>query len=116
MHSEKKVFSKKKKFPPYIPYFFRLYPEPHTLFYLACLVSTLYITGTMLFSEGMVKLREEYLASNEETKRFLEKRYGKATIQQALEESFSNEWLQKFSKQCPSCGFHIQVSTVRYCI
>ena len=64
----------------------------------------------MLFaSEGLKKLREEYLAGNEATKRFLEKRYGKITIQQALEESFSNEWLQKYSKQCPNCGFHIQV-------
>ena len=60
-------------------------------------------------ADGLKKLREEYLSGNEATKKFLEKRYGKVTIQQALEESFSNEWLQKFSKQCPGCGFNIQV-------
>ena len=28
MHSEKKSFQTKKKFPTYLPYFFKLYPEP----------------------------------------------------------------------------------------
>ncbi|KAJ8297615.1 hypothetical protein KUTeg_024146 [Tegillarca granosa] len=42
------------------------------------------------------------------TRKMLEKRYGKNTIQQAVEESYSNEWIQKFSKNCPGCGAHIQ--------
>lgn len=83
-------------------------PECQFVFCTLCKLVYHGLSPCRLKSEGMVKLREEYLAGNEETKRFLEKRYGKATIQQALEESFSNEWLQKFSKQCPSCGFHIQ--------
>lgn len=59
--------------------------------------------------DGLQKLREEWLAADPATKRLLEKRYGKVTIQQALEESFSNDWLKQHSKQCPSCGAHIQV-------
>lgn len=61
------------------------------------------------FSDGLQKLREEYLSADPATKKLLEKRYGKITIQQALEESFSNEWLKQHSKQCPGCGAFIQV-------
>ncbi|KAL4230632.1 E3 ubiquitin-protein ligase rnf14 [Mactra antiquata] len=61
-----------------------------------------------LKADGLVKLREEYLNADPRTKLLLEKRYGKVTIQQALEESFTNEWLKQHSKQCPSCGAHIQ--------
>jgi len=40
----------------------------------------------------------------------MEKRYGKHIIQQALEETFSNEWLEEFAKKCPECGANIQVN------
>lgn len=63
--------------------------------------------------DGLQKLREEWLNADPATRRMLEKRYGKVTIQQAMEESFSNEWLKQHSKQCPSCGAHIQVSFLR---
>lgn len=49
------------------------------------------------------------MAANKETKLLLERRYGKFTIQQAMEESFTNDWLKQHSKQCPGCGAHIQV-------
>ena len=62
-----------------------------------------------LHADGLVKLREEYLSADSATRKLLEKRYGKVTIQQALEESFSNEWLKQNSKQCPGCGAFIQV-------
>lgn len=61
-----------------------------------------------LRADGLQKLREEYLSADSATRKLLEKRYGKITIQQALEESFSNEWLKQHSKQCPGCGANIQ--------
>ena len=57
----------------------------------------------------MKKLRETYLNGDEATKRFLEKKYGKRAIKQALEEIHSAEWLEKNAKQCPYCGTQIQV-------
>ncbi|KAJ8318640.1 hypothetical protein KUTeg_003731, partial [Tegillarca granosa] len=51
----------------------------------------------------------ESKAHPSQTRKMLEKRYGKNTIQQAVEESYSNEWIQKFSKNCPGCGAHIQI-------
>ena len=59
--------------------------------------------------DGFQKLREEWLGADPHTRKILEKRYGKATIQRALEESFTTQWLNEHSKQCPSCGAHIQV-------
>ena len=63
--------------------------------------------------DELANLRKEYENASPEGKLFLEKRYGKRTIQQAVEESFSNDWLTEFSKQCPSCGAHIQVFNYR---
>lgn len=48
--------------------------------------------------------------ADEATRKLLEKRYGKSAIKLAVEESFSNEWLEQFSKKCPACGAHIQVN------
>ena len=39
----------------------------------------------------------------------LEKRFGKHAINQALEETYSAEWLEKYAKACPYCGTQIQV-------
>lgn len=83
-------------------------PECRFVFCTLCKLVYHGVSPCRLKADGLKKLREEYLSANEATRKFLEKRYGKVTIQQALEESFSNEWLQKYSKQCPSCGFHIQ--------
>jgi hypothetical protein len=62
------------------------------------------------FSSGdLVKLREAYLEAGKEEKKFLEKRYGLRAIKQAMEETYSMEWLDAYSKKCPSCSTHIQV-------
>ncbi|KAI5096950.1 E3 ubiquitin-protein ligase RNF14 isoform X1 [Silurus meridionalis] len=53
-------------------------------------------------------LQEEYMASSEVEKKFLEQRFGKQVIQRAVEEAFSRKWLEENSKNCPRCGFHIQ--------
>ena len=54
------------------------------------------------------RLKDEYLNADPETKQFLEKRYGKKTLQRAIDESFSQEWLEKYSKPCPQCNTNIQ--------
>ena len=61
-------------------------------------------------ADGLQKLKEEWLNGDEATRKFLEKKYGKATIQLAVEESFTNEWLKNYAKKCPGCGANIQVS------
>ncbi len=57
----------------------------------------------------MIKLKKEWEAADEEKKIFLEKRYGKKIIRQVVEESYSLQWLEEFSKQCPKCKTNIQV-------
>ncbi|KAG8439211.1 hypothetical protein GDO86_005437 [Hymenochirus boettgeri] len=59
-------------------------------------------------AEKLILLHDEYLESDEEGKRFLEKRYGKSVIQKAVEEVESKEWLKRYSKSCPRCGTNIQ--------
>ncbi|XP_052795649.1 E3 ubiquitin-protein ligase RNF14-like [Mya arenaria] len=80
----------------------------HLVFCTLCRLVYHGISPCKLKADGLLKLREEYLSADKATKKLLEKRYGKVTIQQALEESFTNEWLNEHSKQCPSCGAHIQ--------
>ena len=65
----------------------------------------------VLLLDNLKKLRDEYLNGSKEMQIYLEKRYGKQAIQLAVEEAYSNEWLDQFSKPCPGCGAHIQVST-----
>ncbi|MBN3302497.1 RNF14 ligase, partial [Amia calva] len=59
-------------------------------------------------AQELCSLRDEYLEAGEVEKRFLEQRYGKRVIQKAVEESFSQEWLEQNSKCCPRCSTHIQ--------
>ncbi|XP_045203208.2 E3 ubiquitin-protein ligase RNF14-like [Mercenaria mercenaria] len=83
-------------------------PVCHFTFCTLCRLVYHGLSPCKLKADGLLKLREEYLSADSATKKLLEKRYGKITIQQALEESFSNEWLKQHSKQCPGCGAFIQ--------
>ncbi|XP_069810843.1 E3 ubiquitin-protein ligase RNF14-like [Dendropsophus ebraccatus] len=79
--------------------------------YAFCIVCRMTFHGVSpckFTAEKLVALREEYLAADEEGKKFLEKRYGKRVIQKAVEEMESMEWLEHNSKCCPRCGTHIQ--------
>ncbi|KAH0629750.1 hypothetical protein JD844_012088 [Phrynosoma platyrhinos] len=71
------------------------------------------VSPCKISSEKLMELRDEYLAADETTKRFLEQRYGKRVIEKALEEMESKEWLERNSKLCPSCGTPIEVSSGR---
>ncbi|XP_070554316.1 E3 ubiquitin-protein ligase RNF14-like isoform X2 [Ptychodera flava] len=61
-----------------------------------------------LKKDELAELRKEYEEGDEQKRRFLEKRYGKNVLKQALEESYSEQWLSSHSKECPNCGTHIQ--------
>ena len=62
--------------------------------------------------DEVLKLKREWESADEEKKLFLEKRYGKKIIRQVVEESYSLQWLEEFSKQCPKCKTNIQVSSL----
>nr|XP_060621177.1 E3 ubiquitin-protein ligase RNF14 isoform X1 [Anolis sagrei ordinatus]XP_060621178.1 E3 ubiquitin-protein ligase RNF14 isoform X1 [Anolis sagrei ordinatus] len=66
------------------------------------------VSPCKISAEKLVQLRDEYLAADDTTKKFLEQRYGKRVIQKALEEMESKEWLETNSKACPSCGTPIE--------
>ena len=57
----------------------------------------------------MLKLKQEWERADETTRRFMEQRYGKKVIRQVIEESFSQAWLDEYSKKCPQCNTNIQV-------
>lgn len=66
-------------------------------------------------TDELRSLRDEYMSTSDEGKKFLEKRFGRRVIQKAVEESFSTDWLKDNCKQCPCCGTNIQVSTKDVC-
>ncbi|XP_040200547.1 E3 ubiquitin-protein ligase RNF14 isoform X1 [Rana temporaria] len=66
------------------------------------------VSPCKLTAEKLLALRDEYLAADEDGKKFLEKRYGKRVLQKAVEELESVEWLEQNSKPCPRCGTYIQ--------
>ena len=60
-------------------------------------------------SDDLRELREEYLSADPDKRKQMERRYGRKSIQQVVEESFTQDWLQEYSKKCPKCSTHIQV-------
>ena len=62
-----------------------------------------------LFPADILKLREQYLSASGQEKKVLEKRYGRRTIQHLIEDSFTQDWLTEFTKNCPHCNTSIQV-------
>jgi E3 ubiquitin-protein ligase RNF14 len=61
-------------------------------------------------SEEIKGLREKYLNADPTEKQLLERRYGRLHLKQLVDESFSQQWLEENSKQCPRCKAHIQKS------
>lgn len=66
------------------------------------------LSACKISSENCKKLREEYLNADNETKKLLEKRYGRRSIQKLIEETFTHDWLNNNSKMCPRCHSHIE--------
>ncbi|KAM3924225.1 E3 ubiquitin-protein ligase RNF14 [Leptodactylus fuscus] len=77
-------------------------------FCILCKMTFHGVSPCKVTAEKLLLLREEYLAADDEGKKFLEKRYGKRVIQKAVEEMDSMDWLEQNSKCCPRCGTHIQ--------
>ena len=59
--------------------------------------------------EHLQEVRKQWESGDPETRKDLERRYGKKNLIQAVEENFSAQWIKKFSKQCPSCNTSIEV-------
>ena len=59
--------------------------------------------------DEVLKLKQEWEQADEAQRRFMEQRYGKKVIRRVIEESFSQAWLDEFSKKCPQCNTNIQV-------
>lgn len=57
-----------------------------------------------LNNAGKRALRDEYLSSTPAAKREMEKRHGKRTLQFAVDETLTEDWIQENSKKCPQCG------------
>ncbi|XP_033112078.1 E3 ubiquitin-protein ligase RNF14-like [Anneissia japonica] len=83
-------------------------PKCHLTFCFFCRMTYHGVSPCRVRKEELQKIREEYEKGDENKKIYLEHRYGKRTIQRALEELHSEEWLHSNSKLCPSCGAHIQ--------
>ena len=56
------------------------------------------------------KLRDEYNSADAKHKAQMESRYGRRAMQQIIEESYSNEYLEREARKCPHCATWISVS------
>ncbi|CAH1778616.1 unnamed protein product [Owenia fusiformis] len=80
----------------------------HYVFCTFCKYAYHGISACKIKPDEIKKLRAEYNEANDLKKKLLEKRYGKTIIRHIIEESESLDWLDQYSKQCPSCGTNIQ--------
>ncbi|ELU14036.1 hypothetical protein CAPTEDRAFT_154469 [Capitella teleta] len=80
----------------------------HFVFCVFCKGTYHGVSPCKIKSEEVKRLREEYLACDEKGKKSMEKRYGRVVIRKVIEDSFTEEWLQEYSKRCPNCKTHIQ--------
>ena len=65
-----------------------------------------------MVTDEVKRLREQYMVATEQQKKAMEKRYGRVVIRRIIEDSFTEEWLEEYSKKCPHCGTHIQVKFI----
>ena len=63
-----------------------------------------------LSSDEVKKIRNDYESGDDETRRRMEKRYGKRVIKRLIEDGAAEEWIQEYSKKCPRCKAHIEVT------
>uniref|UniRef100_A0A0L8I875 RBR-type E3 ubiquitin transferase n=2 Tax=Octopus bimaculoides TaxID=37653 RepID=A0A0L8I875_OCTBM len=83
-------------------------PSCNLVFCSLCRLTYHGLSNCKMKSEDRQKLKDEYLGADAETKHILEKRFGKKHLQDIVDESFSQEWLEQHSKQCPHCNTYIQ--------
>lgn len=55
----------------------------------------------------MQRTLEQYEAADAKQREAMEKRYGKKTLEQALDEFRSSKYLRQHSQKCPHCGVNI---------
>uniref|UniRef100_A0A8C5QP22 E3 ubiquitin-protein ligase RNF14 n=1 Tax=Leptobrachium leishanense TaxID=445787 RepID=A0A8C5QP22_9ANUR len=79
----------------------------HYAFCTLCKLAYHGIIHCNLTSEKLPMVLKEYLAADEKHRRFLEKKYGKKIMYDAMEVE-SQDWLKNYSKRCPRCAAHIE--------
>ena len=84
----------------------------HYVFCIFCKLTYHGVSPCKIKGDDIVKLREEFEKADAAGKKRMEQRYGRRAIQQIVEESYTQEWLEEFSKKCPHCGTNIQVSRI----
>ncbi|TWW75150.1 E3 ubiquitin-protein ligase RNF14 [Takifugu rubripes] len=80
----------------------------HYAFCTLCKMGYHGLSHCKITADELRNLRDEYLSSTAEGKKFMEQRFGKRVIQKAVEESYSRDWLKENCKNCPRCGTNIQ--------
>jgi len=66
------------------------------------------VTSCPVNSKELRALRDQYLNGSGVEKERLEKIYGKKKLQTAVEEMYTEAWMEKFSQRCPSCRTNIE--------
>ena len=64
--------------------------------------------GCPISSKSLIEVRNIYLNGTLEERYEIERRYGKQRLQKLLDESYSESWIERFSKKCPACKASIQ--------
>ena len=83
-------------------------PVCHFVFCVLCKRTYHGVANCPVNDKELIKLRQLYLNGSAEEKENLEKRYGKKQLKQAVEEHFSEVWLESNSKKCPHCSTSIE--------
>jgi len=64
-------------------------------------------------AEKFSELREQYMAADETGKRELEMRYGRKNLVNAIQDSYSQDWVHENCKKCPQCCTQIEVGVLK---
>ncbi|OXU19916.1 hypothetical protein TSAR_003713 [Trichomalopsis sarcophagae] len=62
------------------------------------------VSACEMDSKEKLQLIKEYESADLAKKKFLDKKYGRHQIRQIVEKQLTNEYLQKNTKACPTCG------------
>lgn len=82
--------------------------ECHYVFCIYCRMAYHGVAMCKLKSEAAQKIRSTYMSGDESEKLELEKRYGKKQLRSLVEEHFTEQWLEEYSKKCPCCSAQVQ--------
>lgn len=83
-------------------------PACRFVFCIFCRMAYHGVEPCRIKSEECRQLYKSYMEGSEDQKTFLEAKYGRKQLQQLLELTMSENWLEENSKECPHCKAHIE--------